>query len=63
MCILLGRLRLFVRPNVVYSPTELREALGVTRKFLIPFLEWCDRQRISHRAADGRTFGEVPEHP
>ena len=63
MVLLLGKLRAHVRPGTVYSPSELREVLGVSRKFLIPFLEWCDRRRISHRAADGRTFQEVPGEP
>lgn len=63
LVLLLGKLRAHVRPGTVYSPSELREVLGVSRKFLIPFLEWCDRRRISHRAADGRTFQEVPGEP
>ena len=63
VALLLDRLRQHVRPGTVYPPSELREVLGVSRKYLIPFLEWCDRQRISHRAADGRTFREVPGEP
>ena len=60
---LLNRLRDHVKPGTVYSPSELRDHLGITRKWLIPFLEWCDRQRISQRRADGRTFGTIPENP
>ena len=60
---LLSRLRGHVRARTVYAPSELREALGISRKWLIPFLEWCDRQRISQRAAEGRTFGTIPENP
>ena len=60
---LLGRLRAYVKAGTPYSPAELRDALGITRKWLIPFLEWCDRQRISLRRDDGRTFGTIPEHP
>ena len=60
---LLAKLRAHVAPRTVYSPSELREVLGITRKWLIPFLEWCDRQRISLRSADGRTFGTIPENP
>ena len=60
---LLGRLRAHVRPGRTYSPSELRDPLGITRKWLIPFLEWCDRRRISLRTGDGRTFGAVPEEP
>lgn len=60
---LLRRLRSHAKPGSVYAPSELRDALGITRKWLIPFLEWCDRQRISLRRADGRTFGTIPENP
>ncbi|MBK7906765.1 MAG: selenocysteine-specific translation elongation factor [Gemmatimonadetes bacterium] len=60
---LLRRLRSYAKAGTVYAPSELREALGITRKWLIPFLEWCDRQRISLRRADGRTFGTIPENP
>jgi selenocysteine-specific elongation factor len=60
---LLRRLRAHVRSGTTYAPSDLREALGITRKWLIPFLEWCDRQRISLRRADGRTFGTIPENP
>jgi selenocysteine-specific elongation factor len=39
-----------------YSPTELRDVLGLSRKFLIPFLEFCDRQRITERRTTGRVL-------
>ncbi|MFM9012227.1 MAG: SelB C-terminal domain-containing protein [Gemmatimonadota bacterium] len=35
----------------------------MTRKWLIPFLEWCDRRGISRREGDGRVFREVPAEP
>ncbi len=38
----------------VYSPAELREVLGVSRKYLIPFLEFCDRTGVTERRQDGR---------
>jgi len=37
-----------------YSPSELREVLGFTRKFLIPFLEYCDREGYTIRSGLGR---------
>jgi selenocysteine-specific elongation factor len=40
--------------NREYSPSELREVLGLSRKYLIPFLEYCDRKRITERRATGR---------
>ena len=60
---LLAKLRGGTTPSFRYSPSELREILGVTRKYLIPFLEWCDRRGISRRTDDGRTFPSVPENP
>lgn len=43
-----------------YSPAELREILGVSRKYLIPFLEYCDRSGITERRASGRTLARTP---
>jgi len=37
-----------------FSPAELREVLGVSRKYLIPFLEFCDRKGITERRGNGR---------
>lgn len=39
-----------------YSPSELRDLLGLSRKYLIPFLEYCDRQRITERRSSGRVL-------
>lgn len=38
----------------VYSPAELREITGLSRKYLIPFLEYCDRRGITARRDSGR---------
>jgi selenocysteine-specific elongation factor len=44
-----------------YSPAELRDVLGLSRKYLIPFLEYCDRKRITERRATGRVrVAQVP---
>jgi selenocysteine-specific elongation factor len=37
-----------------YGPAELREFLGLTRKYLIPFLEYCDREGYTIRNELGR---------
>jgi selenocysteine-specific elongation factor len=37
-----------------YAPAELRDLLGLTRKFLIPFLEYCDREGYTIRTGLGR---------
>lgn len=60
---LLDRLRSGTEPGRLYAPAELREMLGVTRKYLIPFLEWCDRQGISRRSDNGRSFPSIPANP
>jgi selenocysteine-specific elongation factor len=48
---LLTRLRAGMTAGVEYGPAELRELLGFSRKFLIPFLEFCDRS--GHTMRDG----------
>jgi selenocysteine-specific elongation factor len=37
-----------------YTPSELKVVLGVSRKFLIPFLEFCDKTGVTERSGDGR---------
>jgi selenocysteine-specific elongation factor len=39
-----------------YSPAELREVLGISRKYLIPFLEFCDRRGVTERMEAGRVI-------
>ena len=48
------RLSNALEPDREYTPAELREVLGMTRKFLIPFLEYCDREGITRRGETGR---------
>lgn len=38
------------------SPSELRDALGLSRKYLIPFLEYCDRVGYTNRNTGGRVW-------
>jgi selenocysteine-specific elongation factor len=51
---LLERLRLGMPAGADYGPAELREVLGFSRKFLIPFLEFTDRAGHTIRDASGR---------
>lgn len=37
-----------------YGPADLRDLLGLTRKFLIPFLEYCDRDGYTVRGITGK---------
>jgi selenocysteine-specific elongation factor len=51
---LLGRLRTGMAAGVEYGPAELRELLGFSRKYLIPFLEFCDRAGYTVRGGSGK---------
>ncbi len=42
------------------GPAALREVLGVSRKYLIPFLEFCDRTGVTERRGDGRVLRNLP---
>jgi selenocysteine-specific elongation factor len=55
--LLVGRLREVMAGGVERSPADLRDALGLSRKFLIPFLEYCDRVGKTRRAGSGRVWG------
>jgi selenocysteine-specific elongation factor len=38
------------------SPAAVRDRIGRSRKWLIPFLEWCDAQGITRRRGDERVL-------
>jgi selenocysteine-specific elongation factor len=58
--VLIARLRTTLVPGHVYVPAQLRDVLGFSRKYLIPFLEFCDRTGITERRGDGRVLRETP---
>jgi selenocysteine-specific elongation factor len=39
------------------TPAQFRDRLGLTRKYLIPLLEWADRRGITARQGDARVLG------
>ena len=51
---LTGRLEVGMDAASDYGPADLRDLLGLTRKFLIPFLEYCDREGYTIRNELGR---------
>jgi selenocysteine-specific elongation factor len=53
---LLGLMRREMEVGREYGPAELREILGLSRKFLIPFLEFCDRMQYTERRTTGRVL-------
>jgi selenocysteine-specific elongation factor len=56
---LLARLRGELVPGRVYVPAQLRDVLGFSRKYLIPFLEFCDRIGVTERREAGRTLRQT----
>ena len=56
LTLLVDRLREALVGGRMASPSELREELGLSRKFLIPFLEYCDRVGYTNRGATGRVW-------
>ena len=45
------------------TPSELREVLGLTRKYLIPLLEWMDSAGFTVRVGDKRRLGPAAHLP
>jgi selenocysteine-specific elongation factor len=43
------------------QPAALRERLGISRKFLIPLLEWADGRGITVRSGDSRRLASARE--
>ncbi|MGH7645279.1 MAG: selenocysteine-specific translation elongation factor [Gemmatimonadales bacterium] len=41
------------------TPAELRDRFGLTRKYLIPLLEWADRRGFTRRTGDRRTLARL----
>ena len=53
---MVARLREKLDPGQVYVPAQLRDVLGFSRKYLIPFLEFCDRTGVTERRGEGRVL-------
>jgi selenocysteine-specific elongation factor len=53
---LIERLRARLVGGEIYAPAQLRDVLGFSRKYLIPFLEFCDRNGITERKGVGRVL-------
>lgn len=56
---MIARLKGKLVPGHVYVPAQLREILGFSRKYLIPFLEFCDRNGVTERRGEGRTLRQT----
>jgi selenocysteine-specific elongation factor len=53
---LLAALRAVTSEGTEKTVSQIREGIGLSRKYLIPFLEYCDRIGVSTRRGDLRTF-------
>jgi len=53
---IIARLRAIMGNGAEVGPSELREKLGLSRKFLIPVLEYCDRAGYTARSTGGRIW-------
>jgi selenocysteine-specific elongation factor len=53
---LLDRLEAGMAGKGEMAPTDLRELLGFSRKYLIPFLEYSDKQGYTSRQGNGRIW-------
>ncbi|HEV8304792.1 MAG TPA: selenocysteine-specific translation elongation factor [Gemmatimonadales bacterium] len=45
------------------TPAQLRDRFGLTRKYLIPLLEWADRRGITRRQGDARVLARLTGAP
>jgi selenocysteine-specific elongation factor len=57
---LIAKLTAGLAPGRIYAPAQLRDLLGFSRKYLIPFLEFCDRIGVTERRGEGRTLRQTP---
>jgi selenocysteine-specific elongation factor len=39
-----------------FTASQARDVLGLSRRFVIPLLEYCDQHQITRRHGDGRTL-------
>ncbi len=54
--VLIEKLRESLQEGVEYGPSQLRDVLGFSRRYLIPFLEYCDQAGVTERKEGGRTL-------
>jgi selenocysteine-specific elongation factor len=50
----------FLRERREITPQDIKDLLGISRKYAIPLLEWLDAQRLTVRVGDKRVLREAP---
>jgi selenocysteine-specific elongation factor len=53
----------FLRENQAITPQQIKDLLGISRKYAIPLLEWLDTQRLTLRVGDKRVLREGAPSP
>jgi selenocysteine-specific elongation factor len=53
-----GRVTAFLHEHQAITPQEIKDLLGISRKYAIPLLEWLDTQRVTVRVGDKRVLRE-----
>jgi selenocysteine-specific elongation factor len=48
----------FLREHEAITPQEMKDLLGISRKYAIPLLEYLDAQRVTVRRGDRRVLRE-----
>ncbi len=55
---MVGRVRTLFAGDAPQPPTTFKEAFGLTRKYLIPLLEYLDRVGVTRRTGEGRVLAD-----
>ncbi len=58
-----GRVVAFLREHRAITPQEIKDLLGISRKYAIPLLEWLDAQRLTIRVGDKRVLRDGTTGP
>jgi selenocysteine-specific elongation factor len=55
-----ARVAAFLREKREITPQDMKDLLGITRKYAIPLLEYLDAQRLTVRVGDRRVLRDAP---
>ena len=55
-----ARVTALLRERKEITPQDIKDLLGISRKYAIPLLEYLDAQRVTVRVGDKRVLREVP---
>ncbi|HEV8310076.1 MAG TPA: selenocysteine-specific translation elongation factor [Methylomirabilota bacterium] len=58
-----ARVTAFLRERKEITPQDMKDLLGISRKYAIPLLEYLDAQRVTVRIGDKRVLRDLPRSP